>query len=150
MSWEQIGVLVGVMSSMVGVPLVAITLYLKAIREHQTLIMTEVTHRIGLMENSVRDLLRLTASFEREYAMKEEWVRESMLARQRLEKLTEIVTRIETELENGQGLAAELGRATAAMVEMVRCWTERGEGGGDGGGVLLGVGFFLSLAGWSL
>ena len=75
---------------------------------------------------SVRDLLRLTSVFEREYATKEEWVRESMLARQRLEKLTEIVTRIETELENGQGMAAELGRATAAMVEMVRCWTERG------------------------
>ena len=63
----------------------------------------------------MRDLLRCTADFEREYATKEEWVRESMLARQRLEKLTEMVTRIETELENGQGLAAEIGRAGSAL-----------------------------------
>ncbi len=35
-SWEQVGVAIGVLSPLVGVPLGVITLYLRAIREHQT------------------------------------------------------------------------------------------------------------------
>jgi hypothetical protein len=100
MSWEQIAVLVGVLSPLVAVPLMVITLYLRAIREHQTTTMAEMTHRIETMEASIRDLLRSTAEFEREYTTKEEWVRESMIARQGLERLTEMVARIETDLSN--------------------------------------------------
>jgi hypothetical protein len=122
MTWEQMATLVGVLSPMVGVPLMVITLYLRAIREHQTTSMAEITHRTEAMEASIRDLLRSTADFEREYTTKEEWVRESMLARQKLERLTEMVTRIEVELENGQGLATELTRATQAMVELLKQW----------------------------
>ena len=119
MSWEQIGVIVGALSPLVGAPLVMIALYLRAIREHQTSAMAGVSHRIEVIELSIRDLLRSTADLDREFATKEEWVRESMLARQNLERLTEMVTRIQTELENGQGLAAELGRMTSAIVELV-------------------------------
>ena len=120
MNWEQLGLLIGVLSPLVGVPLGVITLYLRAIREHQTTTMGELVRRIETMERSINDLLRATADFEREYTTKEEWVRESMLARQRLERLTEMATRIEAELESGKGLAAELGRATAAMVDVVK------------------------------
>lgn len=108
MEWDQLGLLVAVLSPLVGVPLVMITLYLRAIREHQTSTMSEITRRIDTLEVSVRDVLRCTSEFEREYATKEEWVRESMLARQRLEKLTEMVTRIEAELESGQSVAAAI------------------------------------------
>jgi hypothetical protein len=98
MDWEQVGLVVGVLAPLVAVPLMVITLYLRAIREHQTTTMAEVTHRIETMEASIRDLLRSTADFEREYTTKEEWVRESMLARHGLQRLTEMVARIETEL----------------------------------------------------
>ncbi|UCD29607.1 MAG: hypothetical protein JSV03_03755 [Planctomycetota bacterium] len=120
MNGEQLALLIGVLSPLVGVPLIVISLYLRAIREHQTTTMAEMTHRIETMECSMRDLLKSKADFEREYTTKEEWVRESMLARQRLERLTEMITRIETELENGQLLAAELSRATTAMIEIVK------------------------------
>ena len=102
--------LLGVMAPLVGIPLMVIMMYLKAIREHQATTMAEITRRIDAMEASIRDLLRSTADFEREYTTKEEWVRESMLSRQQLERLTEIVTRIEAELETEKGLAAELSR----------------------------------------
>jgi len=125
MAWKEVALLVSVLSPLVGVPLTMIALYLRAIREHQTVLTAELTHRIEAMETSMRDLLRATTDFEREYTTKEEWVRESMLARQRLERLTELVARIETELENGRGLATQLGRLTAAMTEMVRTWAER-------------------------
>ena len=132
MAWDQLGMLVAVLSPLVGVPLVMITLYLRAIREHQTSTLSEITRRIDAMEMSMRDVLRSTADFEREYATKEEWVRESMLARQRLERLTEMVTRIEADLENGQSVAAEIGRSTAAMVELVRRLpAASGDTGGD-------------------
>jgi len=131
MAWQQVGVLVGVLSPLVGIPLMVITVYLRAIRDHQTSTMAELTHRIEAMERSIHDLLRCTADFEREYATKEEWVRESMLARQRLERLTEMVTRIQSDLDNGQGAAAELGRATAAMVELIKRLSGTGGAGGD-------------------
>jgi len=118
MSWEQIAVVVGALSPLVGVPLVMITLYLRAIREHQTHSMAGVSNRIESIEHSIRDLLRSTADLDREFATKEEWVRESMLARKGLERITEMVTRIQTELENGQNLAAELGRMTGAILEL--------------------------------
>ena len=92
----------------------------RAIRDHQTSTKAEITQRIETMEAAIRDLLKSTAEFEREYTTKEEWVRESIFARQRLEKLTELVTRIETELENGHGVAAEMGRIATAITEMVQ------------------------------
>jgi len=107
MQWEQVGVLVGVLSPLVAVPLMVITLYLRAIREHQTTAMAEMSHRIETMEATIRDLLRSTADFEREYATKEEWVRESMVARQGLQRLTEMVARIETELAGRGGRGVE-------------------------------------------
>ena len=118
MSWEQAGLVVGVLSPLVGAPLIVITLYLRAIREQQTATLAEINHRIQTIETALHDLLKSTADFEREYATKEEWVRESMVARQRLEKLTEMVTRIQTELENGNGVAAQIGRMATAMTEM--------------------------------
>jgi len=127
MNWEQLALLVGVLSPLVGVPLMVISLYLKEIREHQSATMEDMAHRIETMENSIRDLLKSTADFEREYATKEEWVRESMLARQRLEKLTEMMTRIETELENGRSLAAEIGRAANAMIDIVKQLSKQGQ-----------------------
>jgi hypothetical protein len=124
-NWEQLGLLMGVLSPLVGVPLTVITLYLRAIREHQTTSMGEMVRRIEALEQAISDHLRATADFDREYATKEEWVRESMLARQRLERLTEMATRIEAELESGKSLATELGRATAAIVEVVREFARR-------------------------
>ena len=124
MSWDQIGVLVGVFSPLVGVPLVVITLYLRAIRDHQMSTMIEITRRIDTIESSIQHLLQRTGELDREYATKEEWVREAMLARQRLERLTELVTRIEAELDGGRRVAAEIGQATTAMVELVKRLSE--------------------------
>ena len=131
MSWEQAGVMVGVLSPLVGAPLVVISLYLRAIREHQTSTMAEINHRIQTIEGAIHGLIKSTADFEREYATKEEWVRESMVARQRLEKLTEMITRIQTELENGHGVAAEMGRIAAAMTRVIERLDERCAAGGE-------------------
>jgi hypothetical protein len=120
MGWEQVGVLVGVLSPLVGVPLGMISLYLRAIREQQATTTSEISRRIHIIEASLDSLVRRMGECDREFTTKEEWLRESMLARQRLERLTELVTRIQAELDGDRGLATEIGRATAAMVELVR------------------------------
>ena len=119
MSWEQAGLVVGVLSPLVGAPLVVISLYLRAIREQQTTAMAEINHRVQTIEVAIHDLIKATANFEREYATKEEWVREAMVTRQRLDKVTEMITRIQTELENGHGVAAEMGRIATAMTQLI-------------------------------
>ena len=120
MDWEHMGIVVGALSPLVGVPLVLITLYLRTIRDHQDHAMSIICRRIEVIESSIRDVLKSTADFDREYATKEEWVRESMLARQNLDRLTNMVTRIQTELENGHSIVAELGRMTTAIVELAK------------------------------
>jgi len=120
MGWEQVGVLVGVLSPLVGVPLGMIALYLRAIREHQATTTSEISRRIHIIEASLDSLVRRMGECDREFTTKEEWLRESMLARQRLERLTELVTRIQAELDGDRGWATEIGRATAAMLELAR------------------------------
>ncbi|MCH7592862.1 MAG: hypothetical protein IH989_08800 [Planctomycetes bacterium] len=48
-----------------------------------------------------RYLGRALADFERDYATKEEWLRECTIARGTLERLKESTVRIETRLESG-------------------------------------------------
>ena len=120
MNWEQATMLVGLLSPLVGIPLVVITLYLRAIREHQMTTSAEINHRVQTIEGAIHDLLKATAGFEREYTTKEEWLRESMTSRQRLEKLTEIMTRLQADMENGHGVAAELGRTATAMTQVAQ------------------------------
>ena len=131
MHWEQATMLVGLLSPLVGVPLVVITFYLRAIREHQTTTAAEINHRIRTVEAAIHDLLKSTSDFERTYTTKEEWVRESMVARQRLEKLGEMMARLQAEMENGHGVAAELGRtahATCQVAQRLAIWCEQNLG----------------------
>lgn len=118
MNWSLAAVLVAIFSPLVGVPLTAITLYLRAIREHQTAESAEVMRRIERIEQSIGELMRSMTDIERDYTTKEEWLREAMYARQQLERQTEAIIRVQTELEESRGLAAELATATRAIVDL--------------------------------
>ena len=48
-----------------------------------------------------------------------------MLARRQLEKLTELMTRIQVEIENGNGLAHHFAQATEAMVRLTEALVAR-------------------------
>ncbi len=93
---ESTGALMAVLTPLVAVPLTVITFYLRSLREHQVSWHTELVHRVEALEASTTDLRKELAEFERDYATKEEWLRECMFARRRLEQLTETVVRIET------------------------------------------------------
>jgi len=143
--WDAVSLIAGVLGPLVGVPLTVITLYLRAIREHQTSKHAEMLRRIESVETSIRELSSAMTDFERDYTTKEEWLRESMHARQHLERLMEMLARVEAQLENSSGLAGQIARATQAIVVLAerlaqaserRCGQERtpaGETGLHGG-----------------
>ena len=120
MNWEMTGTLVAVLGTMVGVPLSVMTLYLRAIRDTQINRDRENASRLKGVEGHIRNVERQVEVVERDYTTKEEWLRESMLARKQLERLTEMMARMQVRLEDSAGLAAQLGRATNAMVELAR------------------------------
>ena len=105
--WVTIASIVGVLTPLVGVPLGLITLYLRAIRDQQTTKHFELLQRIECLEESIRSLSRLVNAFERDYTTKEEWLRESMHARHQLERLTEMVGKLQVSVEHTGDLAAE-------------------------------------------
>jgi len=116
--WTMLSALVAVLAPLMGVPLTVIMMYLRAIKEGQTSKQAETDHRIDVIESSVREVTRTIGELERTYTTKEEWLRESMHARQQLERLTEMMIKVQTELENYHSLAVHFAKATQAMLEI--------------------------------
>ncbi len=99
MGWEGPAAVVAVMAPLVGVPMGLAGLYLRGVREQQVAAVRELGRRLEGVEAALRELTRWTGEFERQYATKEEWVRESMHARRRIDRLAEGLSRVCGELE---------------------------------------------------
>ncbi|MCG3138871.1 MAG: hypothetical protein HJJLKODD_02740 [Phycisphaerae bacterium] len=120
MDWSQMAVVASVLVPLVGVPLALITMYLRSINDFQVQRYAEIEQRLGSLYESHHLVEQMVREYERNYTTKEEWLREAMHARQQLEKLTDLVTRIQVELENGQGLAHQMAQATQAIVQLTQ------------------------------
>ncbi|MCG8407270.1 MAG: Atg14 domain-containing protein [Phycisphaerales bacterium] len=116
--WQLTGTLIGTMSALVGVPLTAIILYLRAIREDQRSSQSVLNRRTEKIEAECKRIDASIEQAERRYATKEEWIRETMLARSQLGRLTELMARLQAELESSRGLATQFVRATNAIIEL--------------------------------
>jgi len=97
--WELSGTFLTVLTPLAAVPLTVITFYLRSIREQQMSWHTQWVRRLEAAEASMAELRRTLSEFERDYAAKEEWLRECMYARRKLEQLGETVIRLETLVE---------------------------------------------------
>ncbi len=114
MNWEVTATLVAVLAPLVGVPMSVMTFYLRAIREGQESRGREMTRRIEVLERQARGLERLVEEMSRDYTTKEEWLRETMLARQQLQRLTEMMARVQAQLEPAPlAICRELRRRAA-------------------------------------
>ena len=118
LNWELIGTMIGALSMLVGIPLSAIVLYLRAIREEQRLLQVTLARRVEKIEAECQRVELAVEQVQRSYTTKEEWVRETMLARHQLERLTELMARLQAELESSRGLATQFVRATHAIIEL--------------------------------
>ena len=78
---ESAAVLVGILTPLVAVPLTFITFYLRSLRDNQKVWHGEFLRRAEMTERATAELRRRVRDFERDYTTKEEWLRESVLAR---------------------------------------------------------------------
>jgi len=92
---ESAAVLVGILTPLVAVPLTFITFYLRSLRDNQKVWHGEFLRRAEMTERATAELRRRVRDFERDYTTKEEWLRESVLARRALERLNEERVRID-------------------------------------------------------
>ena len=128
--WEMTAVLLAILTPLVGVPLTVITFYLKGLREHQVGRFSDLSQRVEVLEASVRRVGDEVAAMQRDYATKEEWLRESMWARGQIERLSVSMTRAETELDRMDALMASVertGRLVASIGERVGANTLSGD-----------------------
>ena len=117
-NWQLVGTVVGALSALVGVPLTAIVLYLRAIREDQRTVQADMTRRVDKIEAECLRIEESVDEIERSYTPKEEWVRETMLARKQLARLTELMARLQAELESSRALATQFARSTTAIIQL--------------------------------
>ena len=85
--WATAVGLVAVLGPLVGVPLTVIALYLKGLRDQQTGRLAELSRQVEALAADQRNLAAETARMHRDFATKEEWLREAMWARDRIERL---------------------------------------------------------------
>ena len=99
---ETAGPLLTVLTPLVAVPLTVITFYLRALREAQTSFQADLSRRVDALDAASQALHRRLTQFERDYATKEEWLRECMHSRGRLEQLAASAVRLESAVEHLQ------------------------------------------------
>jgi hypothetical protein len=91
--------LLAVLTPLVAVPLTLITFYLRSLRDHQVTGHAQLERRVETLDLAAAELRRALAELDRNYAGKEEWLRESLHARREIERLAAAFVRIETRLE---------------------------------------------------
>jgi len=101
--WPTAAAMIGVVAPLVAVWLTLVTFHLRTLREHQAARHHELARRIEVLDGAVGSARQALSEMQRDYATKEEWLRESMAARQHLERLVAVVTRLETEIEGRRG-----------------------------------------------
>lgn len=90
-----------------------VVFYLRSIREHQIERHAELLRRLERAEEDAARMRSAVRDVQRAFTTKEEWLRETMLARRRLDALMRAVARLE----------AQRGRRDAAS-EAARCREE--------------------------
>ncbi len=93
--WDYVGTVIAVAAPLVGAPLAALTLYVRTLRDHVTGKLTELTQRVDHLDGVFETLSQRVREVDRDFVNKEEWVRESMLARGERQWLSEAVVRLE-------------------------------------------------------
>ena len=91
--------MLAIITGLVVIPLTVITFYLRSLLMQQVAARVDFTGRFEHVETAIRRLSRRVAEHERDLTSKEDWRRESLLARRNIERLAEAVARIEASLD---------------------------------------------------
>jgi hypothetical protein len=116
--WLSVAAFLAVLTPLAGVPLTAILFYVRGLREQYAGRAAQLLSRVDRLEGLTDTLIQRITDVERNCATREEWIRESMLARRERQRLIEGVIGLQARLQeaNGGGLVARLDRATQAAL----------------------------------
>lgn len=84
----------GLVTPLAGAMLSVVVFYLRSMREHQLTQHAKLVRRLDRVEDETRRLVRTAREMERALTTKEEWLRESISARRRLDALTQAVGKL--------------------------------------------------------
>lgn len=89
---ESVLTVLAVLGPLLAVPTALVILYLKTLRDQQQTRHTDLVRRVDRLEQSLLAVRALLRDIERDYATKEEWLRECMWTRSRLDRLMRVGT----------------------------------------------------------
>jgi|SRR5215470_5789566 len=117
-SWEMLAAMAATVSALVGPPLAVIIHHMRGLREDQRTTHGELGRRIDQLDGDLRRLEHSVEQVQRAYTTKDEWLRETMLARKQLERLSELLAHLQADMENVRGLTSQFGRAVNAIIDL--------------------------------
>jgi len=115
--WNDAATIVAVLAPLVAVHVTIVAIHLRTIREFQEANRQQLTRRLDTLDGAVGRLRDAVRRFERDYATKEEWLRESMAARRHIERLSDAIIRFEAQAEQAYALARRVDGAARAITE---------------------------------
>lgn len=116
--WQLVGTIVATVSALVGPPLAVVVFYVRGIRDDQRAANEDMQRRATALDADLSRLSKAVDEVRQAYTTKDEWLRETMLARQQLERLSELLARLQADMEHVRTLVNQFGRATNAIVEL--------------------------------
>jgi len=121
MAWDEVASLLALAAPIVAVPLGVITFYLRSLREQHVVARDGLTRRIDGLESDLQRIELRLQDHERDFTAKEDWLRESMLARQTMERLSDACARLEAQVEKGHACPRAAGcEGTGAPGRVIR------------------------------
>lgn len=103
---EMVGALLTVLAPLLGVPLTVITFYLRGLKEQLKGTQAELVKRMETLEQAAVELRREWRLAERDFATKEEWLREVLDARRQIERLSAETLQLKLRLDMSSGRAS--------------------------------------------
>ncbi len=94
MTWPSMTSLVAVLAPLVAAPMGLVVLYLKAVHDGLTERCHQLSRQLEQCSERLAHLGDELSAVQRNYTTKEEWLRESLLTRQALERIGEALTRL--------------------------------------------------------
>lgn len=94
--WNDVAPVLAVLAPLVAVHVTIVAIHLRTIRDAQQASRLETTRRFDTLASSLESLRSAVRQFERDYATKEEWLRESMVARQHIDRMSQTLARLES------------------------------------------------------
>ena len=95
---NSIATLLSILAPVIVIPMAVLTFYLRSMRDIHTLHYKACMRRMESLEASTMELRRQVTAWQRDFTSKEEWLRECMHARKRIEHWSEVTSRLDANM----------------------------------------------------